>query len=222
MEIAQTAAPTAQPAASSLSAGADISSDFETFLKLLTAQISNQDPMDPMKSEEFAVQLATFSGVEQQAKTNDLIEQMMKGNAGGDFAAFSSWIGREAKAPMPVHFSGSPMTLDIPAPRAGDRHQLVVRDESGGELHRVDVSGQGGQTVWDGRLGGDGTVPNGTYRFEVESFDQGAMVATTPLTPYAKVTEIRSSEAGPVLVFQGGVQVPAGEVTALREASDRL
>ena len=40
--------------------------DFETFLKMLTTQIRNQDPLNPMEGSEFAVQLATFSGVEQQ------------------------------------------------------------------------------------------------------------------------------------------------------------
>lgn len=46
------------------------SSDFETFLKMLTTQIKNQDPLNPMEGTEFAVQLATFSGVEQQVMTN--------------------------------------------------------------------------------------------------------------------------------------------------------
>ena len=66
--------PTAtQPAASNNSV---ISSDFKTFLNMLTVQMKNQDPLDPIKSEDYAVQLATFSGVEQQVKTNDLISQM--------------------------------------------------------------------------------------------------------------------------------------------------
>ena len=45
---------------------ASISSDFETFLKILTAQIKNQDPLKPTLSSEFATQLATFSSLEQQ------------------------------------------------------------------------------------------------------------------------------------------------------------
>ena len=45
---------------------ASISSDFETFLKMLTAQIKNQDPLKPMDSSEFATQLATFPSLEQQ------------------------------------------------------------------------------------------------------------------------------------------------------------
>lgn len=50
--------------------------DFETFLKMLTTQIRNQDPLNPMEGSDFAVQLATFSGVEQQVQTNDLLQKM--------------------------------------------------------------------------------------------------------------------------------------------------
>ena len=38
--------------------GSVISSDFETFLKMLTAQLENQDPLNPLESQEFAGQLA--------------------------------------------------------------------------------------------------------------------------------------------------------------------
>jgi flagellar basal-body rod modification protein FlgD len=47
-------------------ASSGLSSDFETFLKMLTTQLKNQDPMNPVDSADYAVQLATFSSVEQQ------------------------------------------------------------------------------------------------------------------------------------------------------------
>jgi len=59
---AQTAAPT--------TTRTEISSDFETFLRMLTVQMQNQDPLNPVDSSDYAVQLATFSSVEQQVQTN--------------------------------------------------------------------------------------------------------------------------------------------------------
>ena len=53
-----------------------ISSDFDTFLKMLTAQMQNQDPFNPIDSTDYATQLATFSGVEQQTRTNDLLTNL--------------------------------------------------------------------------------------------------------------------------------------------------
>ena len=61
---AQTQTSTTVNADTSSSGGTVINSDFTMFLKMLTTQIKNQDPLDPMDFTDFAVQLATFSGVE--------------------------------------------------------------------------------------------------------------------------------------------------------------
>ena len=64
---------------SNTNASSKISSDFETFLLMLTTQLENQDPLNPIESQDFAVQLATFSGVEQQVLTNDLLSDLGQG-----------------------------------------------------------------------------------------------------------------------------------------------
>lgn len=64
----------------SFSNGDDVAEQFDTFLRLLTAQIENQDPLAPLDSTQFVEQLATFSGLELQAKGNnslDRIEQLL-------------------------------------------------------------------------------------------------------------------------------------------------
>lgn len=50
--------------------------EFDTFLRLLTAQIENQDPLAPLESTQFVEQLATFSGLELQAKANNILEDI--------------------------------------------------------------------------------------------------------------------------------------------------
>ena len=74
--ISNTAGTTAQGAAGATAAPGS-GTDFDTFLKMLTSQLKNQNPLNPMEGTEFAVQLATFSGVEQQAQTNKLLAQMV-------------------------------------------------------------------------------------------------------------------------------------------------
>ena len=86
---------------SATSGSAFASSDFETFLKMLTTQIKNQDPLNPMEGTEFAVQLATFSGVEQQVQTNTLLQQMLSNGTNG-LGELSGWIGRDVRTTAPV------------------------------------------------------------------------------------------------------------------------
>jgi flagellar basal-body rod modification protein FlgD len=81
-----TPAPVAQPAA--------ISSDFTTFLKMLTTQMQNQDPLNPIDSADYAVQLATFSGVEQSVKTNQLLESLGQQFGLLGMAQMAGWVGQ--------------------------------------------------------------------------------------------------------------------------------
>ena len=77
MEIATTTLSQAQGAASAATAETSlIGNDFNTFLVMLTTQLQNQDPLNPIESSDYAVQLATFSGVEQQVRTNQLLQEI--------------------------------------------------------------------------------------------------------------------------------------------------
>lgn len=196
-----------------------ISADFTTFLKMLTTQMQNQDPMDPMKSSDFAVQLATFSGVEQQVKTNTLLQSLAGQLGGQGMAQVAGWIGMEARTTAPVQFSGKPITL-VPAPQTGaDRAVLVVKNASGIEVARSDISASGGTMDWAGTGTNGKTLPNGTYSFSVESYQSGALMGTDPVPAYAKVTEAQTGANGPVLVLDGGTKVNVSDVSALRSAT---
>ena len=55
--------------------------DYQSFLKLLIAQMKNQDPTQPMDSTQYVAQLATFSQVEQSVQTNTKLDQIMQSSA---------------------------------------------------------------------------------------------------------------------------------------------
>ena len=65
--------------------------DYESFLKLLVAQMKNQDPTSPMESTDYVAQLATFSQVEQSVQMNKKLEAMIQGSA---LAQATSLIGK--------------------------------------------------------------------------------------------------------------------------------
>lgn len=192
-----------------------ISSDFQTFLRMLTAQIQNQDPLNPTPSDEFAVQLATFSGVEQQVRTNQLLEAIAA-QFGGGIAQIAGWVGMEARAEAPVRFDGAPVTL-YPSPAPGaDRAELVIRNENGREVGRFAVTPSRDPLVWDGTGAGGGPVLPGLYSFELVSFTDGSPVSSSTPAAYSLVTEARIEGGQPTVVLAGGTTLPAASVTALR------
>ena len=192
-----------------------ISSDFNTFLKMLTTQLKNQDPLNPMDNSEYAVQLATFSGVEQQVKTNTLLESLGAQLGLSGLATYAGWVGKDARADMPVWYSGKPVTLAAQPDPQADSADLVVTDAVGGVVARQPVPLDADTVTWTGLDPLGVPLPTGSYTFALESFAQGVSVATTPAEAYARVIEARGG-ATPTLVFEGGVEVEAKTVTALR------
>lgn len=193
-----------------------IGADFQTFLQMLTVQMRHQDPLNPMQASDFAVQLATFAGVEQQVVTNQLLEGMAAQMGVAGLAEFADWVGMEARAVAPAHFSGEPVRLAPQILAIADRAELVVRNAFGTEVDRREIPLAAGDYLWDGR-GADGLpLPEGDYSFELVSFAQGAPVAAAPVEVWARVAEARLQGGVVHLLLAGGVQVPAGAVSALR------
>ncbi len=194
-----------------------LSSDFQTFLLMLTTQMQNQDPLNPIESQDFAVQLATFSGVEQQVRTNDLLESLAAGLGLSGISQLAGWVGMEARVDAPAGFEGRPITLaPVPDP-ASDAAVLVVRDDLGRIVSREAVP-LGADTIdWAG-TGSDGApLPPGLYTFELESLNQGQVTSMRPVEHYAEVREARLGPAGVEIVISGGARVLASDVTALRQ-----
>ncbi|HEY6919937.1 MAG TPA: flagellar hook capping FlgD N-terminal domain-containing protein [Tabrizicola sp.] len=197
-----------------------ITSDFTTFLKMLTVQMQNQDPMNPIDSADYAVQLATFSGVEQQVRTNQLLADMQGKFSQLGMAEMASWIGKEARSPAPVRYDGAPVTLS-PNPAVGaDRTVLVVKDAQGTLVSREEIPVSAAPYQWLG-AGIDGNpLPHGTYSIALESLNGDRVLATTPVEHYARVIEAKGGSGGTKLVLESGVEVLASDVTALREPQD--
>ncbi len=200
------------------SSGRVISSDFDTFLKMLTVQMTNQDPLNPIDSSDYAVQLATFSGVEQQAKTNQLLTALSLQMGTTGMAQMASWVGKEARAPVAGYFDGSAITLAPNPVSYADRVEVVVRNAAGTEVQRTPIPVSADPVQWAG-VGADGTpLPRGLYTFEVVNYDgDGRVILQEQADIYSRVQEVRSEGGQTILMLAGGVGVLATSVTALRD-----
>ena len=212
--------PTIQPAYGSGSgSGSDRvnNSDFDTFLKMLTTQVENQDPLDPIKSEDCATQLAQSSAVEQQTKTNDLLEALNAQFGQMGMAELANWVDMEARVAAPASFDGGAISVAASPVTTANRAFLVVRDQSGVTVDRREIPVTEATLEWDGRDSDNTELPKGLYAFEIESQHNGDFLDTKPAEVYAPVTEARNQEGGTYLVLRGGTVVDAGAVRAIRE-----
>lgn len=196
--------------------GTLINSDFETFLKMLTTQMNNQDPLNPMESTDFAVQLATFSGVEQQVRTNDLLAAMQSQLGAMGMSDLAGWVGMEVRAETAAQFDASPVTLQPDPPSGASRAWVVVRDTYGNLVDRVEVPVSDEEVEWAGVDASGNPVAPGTYSFFLQSYAGDVMLGETPIAVYSEVVEARMDNGQTKLILAGGGEIMAADVDAMR------
>lgn len=200
-----------------VSSNKQISSDFETFLKMLTTQIQNQDPLNPVDSSDYAVQLATFSSVEQQVQTNDLLRALQGQFGSSGIAEMADWVGKEARTSAPAYVNGAPIVLYPTIASGAERAAIVVRNDSGDDVGQIAIPTDGAPVEWAGVTADGFPFPPGSYTFEVQSFSGEDFIGSTPAETYGAVTEVRRAASGEtMIVLANGIEVTAEDVTALR------
>ncbi|RYE76389.1 MAG: flagellar hook assembly protein FlgD, partial [Hyphomicrobiales bacterium] len=152
------------PATSALAGSRQgIADNFDTFLQILVTQLKNQNPLDPLDTNQFTQQLVQFTGVEQQLKTNQFLEAMMLANQNAGSSQAVGYIGKEITA------SGTKSELVDGAARwhfAVDEPAQItvqVKDAAGNVVFVKEGNVNKGESVfnWDG-IGSDGSKkPNG-------------------------------------------------------------
>lgn len=183
---------------------------------MLTAQMENQDPLNPMDSQDFATQLATFSGVEQQVKTNDLLAALSSQLLGSSLGDMASWVGMEARMAIPANFDGSPIEIVANPPSYADRTELVVTDASGTEVQRIDIPVSDEPIEWAGVDDSGEPFADGVYSFEVVAYSDSEIIDTTVPDIFARISEIRTIDSQAVVVLEGGDIYASSSVTGLR------
>lgn len=210
MDITATQTHTQAPPAANRPA---LASDYMTFLRMLTTQMRNQDPLNPMQASDFAVQLATFAGVEQATQTNQLLGALL-GRTG--LSELGGWVGMEARVYGGAWFGGGPVAL-APDPAAGaDGVTLIVRDAGGAIVDSRALPPDVQSYDWDGRGPNGQPLPHGRYTFEIESRQGSETLSTTPVAAYLPVNEARIEAGVTYLVLPGGLVVEAAQVSGLR------
>ncbi|SDE40059.1 flagellar basal-body rod modification protein FlgD [Salipiger thiooxidans] len=193
-----------------------LSSDFETFLKMLTTQMQNQDPLNPLDTTEYATQLATFSSVEQQVLTNDLLKELTGVIGGNQFQHLAGWIGKQALSDAPVFYGGAPIVLRPEYASGADGARLVVRNSGGSEVQTLTLDMSDPVIAWVGVDDLGDPLPSGVYSFQIESLSGSGVIGRSDAQVYNPIIEVRQQNGEVMLTLSDGSEIRASDVTALR------
>jgi flagellar basal-body rod modification protein FlgD len=194
----------AQTATGTAGARQTLSETYDTFLSLLTSQLRNQDPLDPVDSAEFTGQLVSYSMVEQQISTNDTLEKLIQISSANSGSALASYLGQTGEFDTASAISeGGPIEWTWANVAGATSVELSVVDSRTGQLaHRETVNPSSDPTVFGW------TPPNGkagTYTLQVSATDATGQPVQSAVRMRAPITGIDFSGTDPRLETGSGI-----------------
>jgi flagellar basal-body rod modification protein FlgD len=189
--------------------GPRISADLGTFLTLLTTQLRNQDPTNPMDTETLTQQLVQFAAVEQQLAGNQTLERLLSLQQAGQLAETASLIGRQVTVEtdeLPLQDGRAEIVL--PAAGRARRAAIEIQDSNGTTLRQETVSLGAGATRWrwDGRDQRGTQRPDGSYRVVVNGRAEDGTAVPVSAAVTGRVTGAARVD-GDLVLRMGGTMV---------------
>ena len=191
-------------ASSSSTPTTGIADNFQTFLTLLTTQLQNQNPLDPLDTNQFTAQLVQFAGVEQQLKSNDQLKSLVDLEKSAQSTQALVYVGNTVAVDGSTAQFDRSATWNIQAP-ADATSTITITNSTGQTVFSGDFSLKQGNAsfVWDGK-GNDGTQwPPGAYTLTATGKDaSGNSVAIS--TEIQGIVDSVDLTASPPLLSIGG------------------
>ena len=182
-----------------------IASNFTTFLTLLTTQLKNQNPLDPLDTNQFTQQLVQFAQVEQQMKSNDQLTSLVALEKSAASTTALAFVG----ATVVVDGSNAQLannqanwTFNVTKPAAAT---ITIKDSTGQTAYTGTFSVQPGAQAftWDGH-GNDGKLwPDGTYTMNATALDANNQPVAVSTQVEATVDSVDLSQDPPQLSING-------------------
>src|SRR3569623_651047 len=197
-----------------------LSDNFDTFLQLLTTQLKNQNPLDPLDTNQFTQQLVEFSGVEQQLKTNDFLSSLVQANATTTNSNAVNYIGKTVTA--------SGVRAELVNNKAqwnfsiSDASTVTVniKDANGNTVYTEQGTMQAGSGTftWDGKDNQGNSQPPGTYSISMQAVTPEGKSINVSTETTGTVTGVDFTGTEPVLLV-GNTRLNLSGVTSVRTPS---
>lgn len=194
--------------ASASSSSSSSASDMQTtFLKLLTTQLQNQDPTNPMDNTQMTSQLAQMASAQGITTLNSTLNNLLSLYQSNQALQASSLIGHNVLADgNQIALSNSQGAGGVTLSGAADKVTVSIADSAGNVVRTIELGAQNAGQVgftWDGTNNQGQAVANGNYTMSVSASNAGASVTATPLA-VGNVSSV-SMSGGSVAVNASGL-----------------
>lgn len=195
------------------------SADFNMFLKMLTTQMQNQDPLSPMDTSQYTQQLVQYSQVEQTIQQTETLKSILGRLGTQDMAQASGFIGKQAQFNSAVSglSASSPASWTYSFGRPAASVLATVTNAAGKVVDQriLDAGSASGNFTWDGKVNGVQAAP-GAYTLSIQGADNQGTVLPATITSNGTINEVVSGDGTLNLGVNG---VSFGADTLLRIAS---
>jgi flagellar basal-body rod modification protein FlgD len=193
-----------------------IAENFDAFLLLLTTQLKNQNPLEPLDTNQFTQQLVQFASVEQQIKSNETLNALLTSSQSSIVSSAASFVGMEVTADgATTRLSDGKAQWKLDLARAATASITITNSE--GSVVKTDTKSfsAGSQTYqWDGLTSTGLPAPEGDYTITVTGRDLSGQAVTVKTEISGRVDSVDMAGDDPVLVL-GGVRVPLPNVKTI-------
>ena len=221
-----TTSSTSTPTTGSTKDTATFGRNFDQFLKLLVTQMQNQDPLEPMDASEFTNQLVQFAGIEQNIKSNTLLENISGNQTSGLLRESASYIGQTVSIKsdkLVREDTTTPSTFTYTNDKKYTNAKISILDNKGKLVRTLDsLSGEAGiKTItWDGKNTQGLPVPAGQYTLKAVGVTKTGngpndQTSTNLETTTTGVVNSAGVEGGKIMLNVNGVPVTEDKIISI-------
>lgn len=197
-----------------------IADNFDTFLSILTTQLKNQNPLDPMDTNQFTQQLVQFTSVEQQLKTNTFLEALLKTGQSSANTDAVSYIGKEVDSKgNTTSLTADGATWSFNAEALASNANVTIKDAQGNVVYTEagSLAKGDGKFYWDGKNSSGQQLAAGSYSITIDAKNLAGKSVAVTTSASGIVTAVDLTGDEPVLTV-GKARVKLSQVTAVKVA----
>ena len=204
------------------SSQASLASNYTTFLNLLTTQLKNQDPTNPLDNNQFTQQLTAMTGVQQQLLSNQLLTQMLSQGQAQIGSGAVNLIGKQVtvtSTDAPLASGKADWNYNLAGTAAGTNLQVV--DSSGKVVwtQAATDNAKGDHAFsWNGKDQNGHALPDGIYSLRISAANADGTAIASTVSHTGLATGLATVNGATVLTIDK-INAPLTAVTAVKLAA---